>query len=78
MPLDAICLMAVKNELEGRLAGMRIDKLQQPERDELILSLRGAGDSISCSSLPATGDARIHETHFPMKTPSRRPCSVCC
>ena len=36
MPLDAICLRAVMNELRPKLIGARIDKVQQPARaDEL-------------------------------------------
>ncbi len=41
MPLDAICLQAVLNELRPQLLGLRIDKIQQPARDQIILVLRG-------------------------------------
>ena len=41
MPLDAICLSALTAELREKLEGAKIDKVQQPERDMLILSLRG-------------------------------------
>ncbi len=41
MPLDAICLRAVLNELCPALLGARIDKVQQPARDQVILLLRG-------------------------------------
>ena len=41
MPLDAICLRAVVQELSGELIGARIDKVQQPTRDQIILSVRG-------------------------------------
>ena len=41
MPLDAICLRAVLNELRPALVGARIDKVQQPARDQVILLLRG-------------------------------------
>ena len=41
MPLDAICLRAVLNELRPQLIGARIDKVQQPARDQIILLLRG-------------------------------------
>ena len=42
MPFDAFFLTAVRRELEGSLTGCRIDKVQQPQRDTLILSMRGA------------------------------------
>ena len=41
MPLDAICLRALTNELKGQLLGARIDKVQQPARDQIVLLLRG-------------------------------------
>lgn len=41
MPLDAICLRAVLHELRPQLIGARIDKVQQPARDQIILLLRG-------------------------------------
>ncbi len=42
MPFDALFLTAVRRELEGSLTGCRVDKVQQPQRDTLILSMRGA------------------------------------
>ena len=42
MPFDAFFLTAVRRELEGSLTGCRTDKVQQPQRDTLILSMRGA------------------------------------
>ena len=41
MPLDAICLRAVLLELRPQLIGARIDKVQQPARDQIVLLLRG-------------------------------------
>ncbi len=41
MPLDAICLQAVVQELRPKLLNLRIDKVQQPARDQVILLLRG-------------------------------------
>lgn len=41
MALDAVCLQAVLEELRPQLLGLRIDKVQQPARDQVILLLRG-------------------------------------
>ena len=41
MPLDAICLQAVVEELRPQLLNLRIDKVQQPARDQVMLLLRG-------------------------------------
>ena len=42
MPLDAICLRALTTELQRELIGCRIDKVQQPTRDQIVLLLRGS------------------------------------
>lgn len=42
MPLDAICLRAVVDEIRPQLVGNRIEKIQQPSRDQIILVLRGS------------------------------------
>ena len=39
MPLDAVCLQAVTEELRPQLTGLRIDKVQQHARDQIILVL---------------------------------------
>ncbi len=41
MALDAIYLQAILEELRPKLLGLRVDKVQQPSRDQLILLLRG-------------------------------------
>lgn len=41
MALDAACLQAVVEELRPQLLGLRIDRVQQPARDQVILLLRG-------------------------------------
>ena len=42
MPLDAICLSAVVGEIRPQLIGSRIEKIQQPSRDQIVLLLRGS------------------------------------
>ena len=42
MPLDAVSLRAVVEELRPELLGLRIEKVQQPARDQIILTLRGS------------------------------------
>ena len=41
MSLDAICLRAVVRELEPALLGARVDKVQQPARNQIVLLVRG-------------------------------------
>ncbi len=50
MPLDAVCLTALVDELAPQLEGAHIDKVQQPARDLLLLSLYTRQGSKSYSS----------------------------
>ncbi len=50
MPLDALCISEVTAELQS-LAGSRVDKVQQPERDVLLLHLRGVAGAVRLLSL---------------------------
>ena len=45
MPLDSVTVSALAAELRPQVTGARIDKVQQPERDLILLSLRGPGGS---------------------------------
>ena len=48
MPLDAICLSAVVRETAAQAENTRIEKIQQPARDQVVLLLRGGGISGCC------------------------------
>ena len=70
MPLDAICLRAVVQELSGELIGARIDKVQQPTRDQIILSVRGH-DRVLLSANP--NQPRIQFTKQLRDNPAQPP-----
>lgn len=73
MPLDAVCIHALANELEERIAGGRIDKVQQPERDMLLLSLRAKGENLRLLLAAGTGNARVHITRAAYENPAEAP-----
>lgn len=73
MPLDAIFLTALKNELAGQITGLKIDKIQQPEQDQVILTLRGFGASPRLLISAGTGDARVHQTDTVFENPQNPP-----
>ena len=50
MPLDAVCLRAVVDELAPQLTGARIEKIQQPARDQVVLLLRGSRRLLLCAN----------------------------
>ena len=41
MPFDAMFLSAVAEELRPTVLGARVEKIQQPARDTVLLQLRG-------------------------------------
>jgi len=70
MPLDAVCLRAVVEELRPRIQGLRIDKVQQPVRDQVILLLRG---NLRLLLSAAPGSARIQLTETLRDNPAEPP-----
>ena len=73
MPLDAVCIHFLGRELNERLAGGRIDKVQQPERDMLLLSLRAKGENLRLLLAAGTGNARVHITKASYENPAEPP-----
>ncbi len=70
MPLDAICLQAVVNEISPIVVGSRIEKIQQPARDQLVLVLRGNRRLFICAN---PNQPRIHMTELLRDNPSQPP-----
>ena len=73
MPLDAICLSALTGELSETLAGAKIDRIQQPERDMILLSMRGRGENLRLLISAGTGNARVHLTKSAFENPAEPP-----
>lgn len=73
MPLDAITLTALTAELAPELTGAKIDKVQQPERDMLILSLRTGSGNRRLLIAAGSGNARVHFTAQTMENPAEPP-----
>ena len=61
MALDAVCLRAVLEELRPQLLDLRVDKVQQPSRDQVILLLRGSRRLLLNAG---AGSPRIHFTEL--------------
>ena len=70
MALDAICLQAVLEELRPEVVGARIDKVQQPARDQVILVLRGSRRLLLCAGANAP---RIQLTALSRENPAEPP-----
>lgn len=73
MPLDSICIAALTSELREKLVGGRIDKVQQPERSMLLVSLRSQGENHKLLFSAGTGSARVHLTKASFENPAEPP-----
>ena len=73
MPIDALFLHAAARELRPRLTGSRVDKIQQPERDVLLLSLRGPEGPGKLLISAGSGTARMHFTTGGRENPAEPP-----
>ena len=73
MSLDGIAIHALADELQQRLAGSRIDKIQQPDSSTILLSVRQAGHNdkllLSCNAQTA----RIGVTTVTKANPMQPP-----
>ena len=70
MPLDAVCLQAVVEELAPQITGSRIEKIQQPARDQVVLLLRGNRRLLLSAG---GGQPRLHLTELPRDNPAQPP-----
>ena len=70
MALDAICLQSVVRELKSQIVGARIEKIQQPTRDQIVLLLRGSRRLLVCAGV---GQPRLHLTRLLRDNPSQPP-----
>jgi predicted ribosome quality control (RQC) complex YloA/Tae2 family protein len=73
MPLDAICVSALSAELNNEISGMKIDRIQQPEKDVFIFQLRGPGKNSRLLVSAGSGSARVHITSLNRENPQTPP-----
>ena len=73
MPMDAVFLHGLTQELTQSLTGARIDKVQQPKRDLLLLSVRTQGGNAKLLVHGGVGSARVHFTRGTFENPAEPP-----
>ena len=73
MALDGIFLSKVKNELREKAVGLRVDKVNQPTRDEVILNLRGKGCNYKLLLCVRADSPRLHFTSHNIDNPPVPP-----
>ncbi len=73
MPMDGLTLGLIARELNGALAGGRIAKVVQPERDEIILTVRSDGENRQLLLSATANCARAHLTRVKKNNPLEPP-----
>ncbi|WP_270568126.1 NFACT family protein, partial [Clostridium beijerinckii] len=73
MALDGIYLYSLVNNLEKSILNSKIDKINQPEKDEIILTLRKDRQNIKLLISASPRFARIHLTNSTKENPIKAP-----
>ena len=73
MPYDGLVLAAVKRELEEKLTGGRIDRVYQPEKDQIILVIHRPGERMRLLLSAKASDARAHLLAGTKENPASPP-----
>ena len=73
MPMDGLTLGLIARELNGALAGGRISKIVQPERDEILLTIRSEGENRQLLLSATANCARAHLTRIKKNNPLEPP-----
>lgn len=73
MALDGAFLHHLKAEIGSVLIGTRVDKVFQPNRDELILAFRGFDAAYKLLISARANSARINLTKIPVENPMQPP-----
>jgi len=73
LPFDGIVVKSVVKELSGLLQGGRIEKIYQPEADEIILNIRAKSRNFKLVMSASANYPRIHITEDSKENPANPP-----
>ena len=73
MALDGIFLSRVRDEIAQRAVGLRVEKIQQPTRDEIVLVFRGKGGAQRLLICVRSDSPRVHFTAQTPENPAAPP-----
>lgn len=77
MALDGLVVAALSAELQEKLAGGRIDKIYQPDRDEIFMHIRQPGQTLYLVLSAHPQFARVHLTPEVAKENPAAPPAFC-
>lgn len=73
MPMDGFTLSFMQRELHHLLVGGRVDKVNQPERDTLLITIRNRGENHRLLLSANANHARAQLTAQPYENPAEPP-----
>lgn len=73
MALDGAFLSCLKDELTAALPDARVDKIHQPSKEELIVSLRHRNGTEKLYLSARANSPRVHFTSIPLENPASPP-----
>lgn len=73
MALDGIFLTKIKNELNEKAVGLRVDRVNQPTNDEIVLNLRGRNGNYKLLFCIRADSPRLHFTSHTIDNPAVPP-----
>ena len=73
MALDGAFLRHIKQELEEKLLGARVDKIHQPNREEVLVAFRTREAAYKVLFSARANSARVHFTAIPLENPKQPP-----
>lgn len=73
MSFDGIVTKSVVKELKEKLLGGRIDKIFQPEKDEIAINIHSLGTSYRLLISASSNNPRIYLTNYSKKNPQTPP-----
>ena len=73
MPLDAVVLRGLARELRESAVGAKIDRVQQPEKEVILLTLRTREGNRKLLLSAAVSGARVHFTALSFENPPEPP-----
>ncbi len=73
MSLDGIFVNSITNELNNKLTGGRVDKIHQPDKNEIVIAVRSKGENHKLLITAISSSPRLHLTNEARQNPAEPP-----
>ena len=73
MAFDGVAISCILHELNKKCINGRVDKIVQPERDEINIVIRAGGENLRLLASASSSNPRVHLTKFSKENPEKAP-----